>query len=82
MYCADLATTAWELSDFATLQWRRLISSASVERIYSILTHMDDPTRHSMARALLEQLLLFLAGNACVISGLLHELAESTRRAV
>ena len=79
-YWADLATTARELSDFATLQWRRPISSASVERIYSILTHMDNPTRRSMGRTLLEQL-LFLAGNARVVSGLLHEFAESTRHA-
>ena len=68
-----------ELSEIATLQWLRPISSASVERNYSILTHMDIPTRHSMGRTSLE-LLLFLAGNATIVGNLLHAFADSVRR--
>ena len=81
-YWADLRkNNASELSDIATLQWRRPISSASVERICSILTRMDDAMLRPMGRTLLEQL-HFLAGNARVVSGLLlHVFAESTRRA-
>lgn len=61
------------------LQRRRPLSSVSVERVYSIPTDMDEPTRRSMSRTMLEQL-LFLAGNAHVVGDMLHEFAESARR--
>ena len=78
-YWDDLTATSPELAEIATLQWLRPISSASVERIYSILTHMDVPTRRTMVGTSLIQL-LFLAGNAHIVGDLLHEFAESVRR--
>ena len=78
-YWASISTASPELSEIATLQWLRPISSASVERIYSILTHMDIPTRRSMGRTSLEHL-LFLAGNATIVGNLLHAFADSVRR--
>jgi hypothetical protein len=78
-YWSGQATTAPELSALATLHWLRPVSSATVERIYSLLTHMDIPSRRSMGQVMLKHQ-LFLAGNALLVTDLLHDFADSIRR--
>jgi hypothetical protein len=77
-YWAQLYSVSPELSSIACIQWLRPVNSASVERIYSILTHMDTPTRRSMGRKLLHDL-LFISGNAHLVGVLLHDFAERVR---
>ena len=50
-------------------------SSASVERLFSILTHMDAPDRRRMKPELLKTT-LFLRGNKRVVAELLHAAVE------
>lgn len=66
------------LAELALAHWLRPLSSASVERIYSILTNMDAPTRRSMKKVTLINT-LFLRGNAGILNDLLHEFAAGIR---
>ena len=77
-YWDSLRAVSPQLSAIATLHWLRPINSASCERVYSILTQIDTPTRRSMGRKMLYNL-LFLAGNAHLVGALLRAFAESVR---
>ena len=56
-------------------------TSASVERVFSTLTDMDDPQRQTMDEATLVNT-LFLRCNKSVVAGLVSATASETRAAV
>ena len=76
-YWANLEPSAKELSSLGCYHWRRPISSASVERVYSALTGMDhwQPKRRSMEVRTLRHT-LFLRGYWRVVVALAQRLAD------
>jgi hypothetical protein len=72
-YWASIAGTSPELSVLALLHWVRPVSSASVERIYSLLTEMDSSRRQTMQRETMYNT-LFLRGNWRVVQMLMSEM--------
>ena len=75
-YWAALAVSAPELSRLALRSWLSPISSSSVERIFSYLTHLDTPDRRSMERSTLE-MILFLRANWRIVELLRLDLADT-----
>ena len=75
-YWAALAVSAPELSCLALRSWLSPISSSSVERIFSYLTHLDTPDRRSMERSTLE-MIFFLRANWRIVELLRLDLADS-----
>ena len=75
-YWAALAESAPELSRLALRSWLSPLSSASVERIFSYLTHLDTPDRRSMERSTLE-MILFLRANWRIVELLRLDLADA-----
>ena len=55
----EVAKTSPELGELAQLWWEKPISSAGVERIFSILTHMDDEHRRQLQDETLYNTLFF-----------------------
>ena len=74
-YWAALAESAPELSRLALHSWLSPMSSASVERIFSLLTQLDTPERRSMERGTLE-MILFLRANWRIVELLRLDLAD------
>ena len=74
-YWAALAESAPELSRLALHSWLSPMSSASVERIFSLLTQLDTPERRSMERSTLE-MILFLRANWRIVELLRLDLAD------
>jgi len=75
-YWQGLLAGAGDLAALALLHWRRPISSASVERAFSILTHMDTGTRRTMEEST-EYDTLFLRANWRVVEILLQREADA-----
>ena len=66
----EVAKTSPELGELAQLWWEKPISSAGVERIFSILTHMDDEHRRQMQDETLYNTLFFACEpKACGAAG-------------
>jgi hypothetical protein len=80
-YWEGLTTAAPELVKVALYHWLRPVSSAPVERIFSILTHMDSATRQSMTRRVLHDL-LFLRANRKIVTMLAHQQAATMKEKV
>ena len=74
-YWAALAESAPELSRLALHSWLSPMSSASVERIFSLLTQLDTPERRSMERSTLEMILV-LRANWRIVELLRLDLAD------
>ena len=77
-YWEALSVAASELSGLATLHCLRPLSSASVERIFSLLSQIDTPSRRSMGPDMLYNT-LFLRANWRVVDELLHEMGDEIR---
>ena len=74
----EVAKTSPELGELAQLWWEKPISSAGVERIFSILTHMDDEHRRQMQDETLYNT-LFLRANRKLVEQLVAERAAAER---
>ena len=74
----EVAETSPQLGELAQLWWEKPISSAGVERIFSILTHMDDEHRRQMQDKTLYHT-LFLRANRRLVEQLVAERAAAER---
>jgi hypothetical protein len=88
-YWRMLAAGAKELSELAIHHWSSPVSNAAPERVFSILTHMDDPRRRTMEHLSLENQLFLRANNTIVselgstlVSNIADSRTASTSRAV
>jgi hypothetical protein len=77
-YWAGLVVAAPELSKLALHHWLRPVSTAPVERIFSILTAMDSSYRQSMGRDTLHHI-LFLRANRRTVELLAEMQARNLR---
>lgn len=74
-YWQQLETASPDLSALATAAWRVPVSAAPVERVFSLLTHMDAPTRRTMKEQTLYNT-LFLRANWRIVDLLLTQAAD------
>ena len=74
-YWTSLESSVKELTSLGCYHWRRPVTSASVERVYSALTAMDEPKRRSMEVRTLRHT-LFLRGNWRIVVALAQRLAD------
>ncbi len=72
-YWSSLKEGSLPLSQLAVHNWSSPVSNAAAERVFRILTHMDDPTRHLMEHLSVENQ-LFLRVNCVIVLQLAEEL--------
>jgi hypothetical protein len=80
-YWKNLAAVSPDLSTVALKHWLRPVSSAAAERVFSVLSLMDEDTRQSMGEDVVKQV-LFVTANSRILSEMATTLASSIRKSM